>query len=41
MFGPVSLLLRRLKNAQCKLSQELRCFKASNRLLLTGAAQPR
>lgn len=27
---------RRLKNADCKLSQDLRCFKSSNRLLLTG-----
>ncbi len=26
----------RLKNADCMLVQELRCFKAKNRLLLTG-----
>jgi hypothetical protein len=26
----------RLKNAECKLSQELRAFKSNSRLLLTG-----
>lgn len=36
----VVMLVCRLKNADCKLSQELRCFKTSNRLLLTGVVQP-
>jgi hypothetical protein len=40
--APLSLPARcrdRLKNADCKLSQELRCLKSSNRLLLTGEDQ--
>lgn len=39
VFGSCWMLCR-LKNADCKLSQELRSFKASSKLLLTGVESP-